>query len=228
MTAPLEVAVVGAGIVGLAHAWSAAERGHRVTIFERSERAAGASIRNFGMIWPIGQPAGELREIALASRARWMRLGESARIWVNPCGSIHCAYREDERAVLREFRERSTSFDYECEWLSAEEVLRKSPAAIPAGLLGGLFSPAELCVNPRDIIGRLPQWLAQQHGVCCEFRTAITHVESGRLRSADGRHWPYSPYSPTPRLPDSPTPLLPSPPSGSAINRYPTSRTVRK
>jgi FAD dependent oxidoreductase TIGR03364 len=189
MTQSLEVGVVGAGIIGLAHAWSAAERGHRVTLFERSARACGASIRNFGMIWPIGQPPGELRQIALESRQRWSRLAELADLWINPCGSIHLAHRDDERAVLEEFHQRSTSLGYECGWLAADEVLRQSPAANPDGLLGGLFSPAELCVNPRAVIARFPNWLREKYGVRCEFQTTITDVDSGWLSASDGRRW---------------------------------------
>jgi glycine/D-amino acid oxidase-like deaminating enzyme len=53
-----DVAIVDAGILGLAHAYMAAKAGKSVVVIEKSPRAAGASARNFGMIWPIGQPAG--------------------------------------------------------------------------------------------------------------------------------------------------------------------------
>lgn len=183
------VAIVGAGIVGLAHAWSAAERGHRVTLFDRSAAAAGASIRNFGMIWPIGQPAGELLEIAMESRARWLHLGNADVLWLNPCGSIHLAHRPDEQAVLEEFDGKARDLGVECSWLDADEVLQRSPAANPSGLLGGLLSPSELCVNPRQAIRRLPRWLTDTYGVQCEFGTAITHLDEQELISADGRRW---------------------------------------
>src|SRR5262249_11401066 len=133
-----EIGIVGAGIVGLAHAWSAAKLGHRVTGFERSSFAQGASIRNFGMILPIGPPAGQCRHIALRSRQAWLELGRESGVWVNPCGSIHLAHRADEWAVLQEFASQAAKLDIECQLLTPEEVHRRTPAANPEGLLGGL------------------------------------------------------------------------------------------
>ncbi len=177
------VAVIGAGIVGLAHAWSAAERGYDVTVFERSPVASGASVRNFGMIWPIGQPSGELFEIALKSRERWLRLAEESGLWVNPCGSLHLAHRDDEWRVLQEFtelRNHPGSTMRGLKLLSAAEVARLTPAANPNGLLGGMHSPTECCVNPREASQVLATWLAKTYGVQFHFNTHISSIDSDR------------------------------------------------
>jgi FAD dependent oxidoreductase TIGR03364 len=186
------VAIVGAGIVGLAHAWSAAQRGSAVTIFEWSAEARGASIRNFGMIWPIGQPAGERHKLALVSRGRWLDLAEAAGIWVNRCGSIHLAHRPDEWVVLQEFEAQAGKLGYDCRLLTAAEVLERSSAANPDGLLGGLFSPSELCVNPRAATQRIPHWLAERFGVRLAFETHVSAIVTGSagelvLETARGR-----------------------------------------
>lgn len=176
MPSPQNVAIVGAGIVGLAHAWSAAERGHRVTVFERGPQASGASVRNFGMIWPIGQPSGEPHKLALASRQRWLKLQSAAGIWLNPCGSIHLAHRLDEWAVLEEFYAGARDCDFECSLLTATEVLARSPSANPDGLLGGLYSSSELCVNPRRVLGKFASWLKERFQVAFHYSTPVTCV----------------------------------------------------
>lgn len=186
-----DVGIVGAGIVGLAHALAAAQRGHRVTVFERGPVAAGASIRNFGMVWPIGQPAGEPRAIALRSRQIWLEIATESGLWVNPCGSIHLAHRDDEWAVLQEFAAAAPALGYDCQVLTPSAIHERTDFANPEGLRGGLFSPSELCVNPRTTIRALPGWLRERFGATFAFGTTITGVEPGRLHSADGRHWDF-------------------------------------
>ncbi|HWC89630.1 MAG TPA: FAD-dependent oxidoreductase, partial [Pirellulales bacterium] len=83
--------VVGAGVLGLAHAYHLARRGRRVAVFERSPAAAGASVRNFGMLWPIGQPLGPLRALARRSLEIWLDVLGEAGLPYEQCGSLHLA-----------------------------------------------------------------------------------------------------------------------------------------
>ena len=176
-----DVAIVGAGIVGLALAYSAAQRGLSVAVFERDQRAVGASIRNFGLIWPIGQPPGALLQRALRSRATWLALAKVAGFGVKRNGSLHLAYHADEQAVLEEFYEQSGQADYQLDWLSPEVISERSPAARQPGLRGGLFSATELTVDPREALVKLPAYLAEQSNVTFHYGRAVTRIEGQRL-----------------------------------------------
>src|SRR5262245_42129932 len=170
-TLECDLAIAGAGILGLAHAWAAARRGLRVAVFERSAQAAGASVRNFGMIWPIGQPPGKQHELAMASRRYWLEVLEPAHLLRHETGSTHLAYEADEEAVAREFAETAPALGYDCAWKSPAATLELSPAAKPEGLRGALWSASEFTVDPRVVLCRLPQYLAETYGVRFHFGT---------------------------------------------------------
>jgi len=183
----VDIAIVGAGIVGLAHAYLAARSGRKAAVFERNPAAMGASIRNFGMIWPIGQPAGTLHEIALRSREIWLEVLGRAKLPFLATGSLHAAYREDEAAVGQEFSDKAPALGYECAWLTPQQTLERSRAIRPVGLLGALWSPTELTVDPRQIIRSLPNFLAERYGVQFFFNTAVQRVETSFLEVRDQR-----------------------------------------
>lgn len=184
----VDVAIVGAGIVGLAHAYIAARSGRSVAVFERNPAANGASVRNFGMIWPIGQPAGPLHEMALRSRALWLEVLQQARLPFFGSGSLHVAYRDDEAAVGREFADKACSLGYHCSWLDPQQTLERSQAVRPEGLLGALWSPTELTVDPRQIVAALPKFLAERYGVQFLFNSAVCNAGSSRLETKE-RQW---------------------------------------
>lgn len=166
--------VIGAGIVGLATARALAVRGFQVTVIERSAQAVGASIRNFGMIWPIGQPDGVMYDLAMRSKSIWLELCDAAGIWHDPVGSLHLSYANDEHDVLSELSEIYHHRGYRI--LSADETLEKSPTANPRDLKGCLYSPHEMIVDPREAIRKLPLFLEERYKVKFIWGTAATDV----------------------------------------------------
>jgi FAD dependent oxidoreductase TIGR03364 len=179
-----DIAVIGAGILGLAHAYAAARRGRRVVVFERNQRAVGASVRNFGLPWPIALSLTPLYERALFSRQVWRDLAGRAGFVCAENGALFLAYHADEEAVLREFVAQAEG-PYEL--LAPVECAARSPAVVVDGLRLGLFSATELTVDPREAIRKLPDWLAREHGVILRFGTPINGLAFPHLETPTER-----------------------------------------
>jgi len=176
--------VIGAGIVGLAITRSLAERGYAVTVFERNEKAVGASIRNFGMIWPIGQPHGKLYERALLSKSIWKQVCKDAGLWYSETGSMHMAYNDLEWQVINEVAEAEKN-KRPVSILCKDAVLQKSAAVNPTNLKGALYSDDEIIVESRVAIEKLPAYLHEKYGVTFHFNKAITFIDHPHVQSGN-------------------------------------------
>lgn len=172
--------VVGAGIVGLATARALAVRGYQVIVLERAERVVGASIRNFGMVWPIGQPSGALFNRAMVSQSIWKSICDEARIWYEETGSLHVAYSTEEEAVLEEFYQAEKS-SRNLQLFSAPETVKRYDAVVPSGLHLSLYSSAELIVDPREAIRKIPAYLSEKYDVQFRWSCGVTAVSTNSV-----------------------------------------------
>lgn len=179
-----DVVIVGAGIAGLSLAWHLHRAGQSVCVLERSVRAEGASVRNFGMVWPVGQPNAEIEALALRSRELWQIAAAEAGFWHRASGSLHLAYEDEEMAVLREFAADSAD-RLPRTLLSPEQAHARCPAIRRDGLKGALLSETEHAVDPREVVHRLASSLASA-GVTIRFGATVTRIRSGQVTLAGG------------------------------------------
>ena len=185
-----EVAIIGAGIMGLAMAYTLAKTGKKVTVWERNTRPIGATIRNFGMIWPIGQPSGKMLSIAMRSRAIWEDVLQKSHCWYDTQGSLHLAYNKDEKDVLDEFVGKAAGNGYQCESLTPQKTQEISPICNPHGLLGAMKSHTEMIVDPREVPQKLMTWLSETYDVHFQMGKAVTEMEEGSL-VVDHESWQF-------------------------------------
>jgi FAD dependent oxidoreductase TIGR03364 len=177
-----DVIVVGAGIVGLAHAYEARRRGLSVAVVERDHRAVGASIRNFGFVTVTGQRAGDTWRRARRSRDVWAEVAPQAGIRIEHRGLWVLAQRPAAAEVLHAFMQ--TEMGERCELHSAREAGQHMPALRTEHATAALYSPHELRVESRDAIPRLTHWLSQEHGVEFFFGEAVLSVSDGEVHTA--------------------------------------------
>jgi D-hydroxyproline dehydrogenase subunit beta len=168
-----DLVVIGAGILGVSHAYYAAKRGWRVLLLERGDWPGEASVRNFGTLM-AGSLAGEWRRRGMESIAFYRELAPQAGFHFAPTGSLYHVTTPIEAAILEEFAQRAPAKGCRCELMEPAAAAKLNPLLQRAYVRLALFFPDDGRVEPRGLFRRLIPWLTRQWQV--EYRPATVAV----------------------------------------------------
>jgi len=147
-----EVLIAGGGVIGAACARAAALRGLRVLICEPGPDPAAASAASAGILAPQIESSDEtLRALGLRAREVYESLaatlaadtGIDIGLWRDGAASL--AFTEADAERLRDAVAHQRQAGLRSDWLEAEDVAERFPAAAPC--LGALFSPEDGAVD---------------------------------------------------------------------------------
>ena len=158
-----DVVVVGAGAIGLACAWRAAQRGARVCVVDRGRPGAGASEVAAGMLVPVTEVdfgEGPLVRLKLASADSYpsfvseLEGASGVDTGYRREGAVYVALDRDEAESLRRLHELQQSLGLESEWLTASAARELEPGLAPS-CAAGILAPGDGQVDPRALVDAL-------------------------------------------------------------------------
>jgi len=185
------VAVVGAGVIGLAIAWRAASAGRRVVLID-PKPGSGASRVAGGMLAPVSEAwPGEDDLLALGSTSLelWPRFAAELRAasgrdpGLRTDGTIVVAVDSADREQLHDLAKYLAHLGRAVEELGGRELRRLEPTLGPT-VRGGLLVPGDLAVDNRRLLDAL--WRACTLAGVRHVAAAAARVRPGRVGLADG------------------------------------------
>jgi glycine oxidase len=185
-----DVVVIGGGVIGLASAWRAAQRGLRTLVVDAAEPGKGATGVAAGMLAPVTEAGfGEEQLLALnLESARRYRdfVAELERetaidTGYRPSGTVAIATDRDEAELLRQLHRFQRSLGLDAEWLRGSECRSLEPALAP-NVAGGIRSSIDHQVNPRSLSAALVRALERASGDLRTNTAATPAVEGERVR----------------------------------------------
>lgn len=179
MKIKVDLIIVGAGIIGVAHAFWALKKGLSVRLFERDPAPSEATVRNFGQIVPSGLPAGEWQQYGLTAIQTYKEIQREWDISLTENGSTYIASNPEEQGLIEELHQINKASGYESVLWSATQCQENFPAVNPEYCCGALHFPGEVTVEAPVMIHRLLAYL--QHKFTKFYYhpdTTIIHCES--------------------------------------------------
>ncbi len=200
MSTPADALIIGGGVIGLAIAWRAAQRGLRVTVCDPAP-GRGASHAAAGMLTPVSEAAYAERELfGLAQRslrgyaafARELTELTGERCGFRADGTLQVAYDHDDLALLDELAVLRESFGAASQRLTARECRAAEPMLDPS-VRGGLLAAEDASVDPRLLTSALLTAVRRSGVRLLGQAAAQVQVVSGRAAGvvlADGTRVP--------------------------------------
>jgi glycine oxidase len=157
-----DVIVVGGGVIGLAIAWRAAQRGLTVTVLDPSP-GLGASHHGAGMLAPVTEVhygEEDLLRLNLASAVRYpsfvAELEESTGTTVGyrATGTLAVAFDADDKAALDDLHGYQATLGLSSQPLTARECRELEPY-LSTAVRGGLLVDGDHQVDPRRLVAAL-------------------------------------------------------------------------
>lgn len=175
-----DVLVIGAGVIGAATAYFAAQQGLSVTVIEKGLPASGTSSACEGNILVSDKELGPELELTRYSLGVWHGdLGEHKRLWeFESKGGIIVASRESSLASLNRVMAVQTGYGVAVEELD-QDALREAEPHISRQALGGASYSEDCQVQPMLVAAHLVR-LASDAGARILANTPVT----GFLRSS--------------------------------------------
>ena len=175
--AKTDLIVIGGGVMGAFHAYHALRKGLSVRLFERHQHPMGASVRNFGQIVPSGMNSSwQLK--GRRSLEIYQQLQQETDLTITQKGSIYLASDQEEMGLLEELREINEQAGYPSLLLTAQKCLSRYDGLKSSYVQGGLYFPAELSVDPRQLVKRLLHHMKKKYELACHLGTRVQEIES--------------------------------------------------
>ncbi len=181
-----DVLVVGGGVIGLAVAWRARQRGMAVTVIERDVTGRGTSHVAAGMLAPVaevefGDAGRRLLDLGLRSAEMWagfaaeLEAGADMELGLTRTGTLLVARDDDDaRELERQFAFRQ-SLGLAVERLRPSEARDREPALAPTVRLA-LEAPDDHSVDPRLVMQALRR-ACDASGVDIREHSTVASVE---------------------------------------------------
>jgi glycine/D-amino acid oxidase-like deaminating enzyme len=183
----MRVIVIGAGVIGMAVAAGLARQGAKVTVLEAGRPGAGTSGDTFAWVNSANKEPESYFALNRAGMRAYRDLAGDHAPWYFPTGNLERATTDEHRAALAAKLDRLADRDYPARRLTATQARELEPDLAQTDGDHAFF-PEEAYVLPIPLLARLLAD-ARDHGVTVRTHTAVTEVDNGVVRTADGtRH----------------------------------------